>query len=96
MDAPEHRRRLIEAIEEQNLSQERLFQLIAALANFLDRPVVIETMQHILHVDPIEDGDRVLFDDIAVSFDGHGRVKGLYRIIDGRPQRAAEKKRSGP
>ena len=93
MSPSEHKRRLIEAIEEQNLSQERLFQLIAALANFLDRQVVIETMQHILHIDPVEDGDRVLFDDIVVSFDANGRVKGLYRLIDGRSPRATGGKR---
>lgn len=93
MSAPERTRRLIEAIEGQNLSQERLFQLIAALANCLDREVVIETMQHILGIDPVEDGDRVLFDDIAVSFDDRGRVKGMYRLIDGTTPQALDKQR---
>lgn len=93
MSSPERTQRLIEAIEEQNLDQERLFQLIAALANCLDRAVVIETMQHILAIDPVEDGDRVLFDDIAVSFDDHGRVRGLYRVIDGTTPQALDRKR---
>lgn len=93
MSSAETNRRLIEAMHEQNLQQERLFQMIAALGNCLDRNAVIETMQHILGVDPVENDDGVLFDDIAVSFDKDGRVKGLYRVIDGseRPTWAAAK-----
>jgi hypothetical protein len=93
VSSAESDRRLIEGIREQNLEQERLFQMIAALGNCLDRNAVIETMQHILGVDPVESGDGVLFDDIAVSFDKDGRVKGLYRVIDGseRPSRPAAK-----
>jgi hypothetical protein len=93
VSSAESDRRLIEAIHEQNLEQERLFRMIAALGNCLDRNAVIETMQRILGVDPVENDDGVLFDDIAVSFDKDGRVKGLYRVIDGseRPTRPAAK-----
>lgn len=83
MSSAEGNRRLIEAIHERTVEQERLFQMIAALGNCLDRDVVIQTMRHILGVDPVENDDRVLFDDITVSFDSDGRVKGLYRVIDG-------------
>ena len=67
----------------QNLEQEQLFQLIAALANCLDRDIVIEIMQRGLGIDPIEKDDCVLFDDIAVGFNESGRVKSLYRVVDG-------------
>lgn len=82
MDDPDRARRLIEAID-QDLEREHLFQLIAALGNCLEREMVIETMQHFLGVEPVEEADRVVFDDTAVSFDRQGRVKGLYRVIDG-------------
>lgn len=97
VSSAERNRRLMEAIHEQNLEQERLFQMIAALSNCLDRAVVIETMQRILGVEPVENDDRVLFDDIAVSFDKNGRVKGLYRVIDGseRPTRPADRANRG-
>jgi len=93
VSSAEKNRRLIEAITEQNLERDRLFQMIAALGNCLDRNVVIETMQHILGVDPVEKDDRVLFDDVAVSFNKEGRVKGLYHVIDGseRPTRPPAK-----
>lgn len=91
MSSPEQTRRLIEAIDAQNLERERLFQLIAALGNCLEREVVIETMQHFLGVEPVEEEDRVVFDDTAVSFDRSGRVKGLYHVIDGSTSSRAPK-----
>ena len=83
MSSPEQTSRLIEALHAQNLEQEKLFQLIAALANCLERDIIIETMQCILGIDPIEKYDCVLFGDIAVGFGEDGRVKSLYRVIDG-------------
>ena len=62
---------------------EELFQLIAGLANCLDRKIVIETMEVFLDTKPVEKDDCVLFDDIALKFDDDGRVTSLYRIIDG-------------
>ena len=83
MNSPQHTRESVEALHAQNLEQEKLFQLIAALANCLDRDIVIETIQCILGIDPIEKYDCVFFDDIVVGFDEEGRVKSLYRVIDG-------------
>lgn len=83
MTSSEEKRRWVEAIHEQNLERDRLFQLIAALANCLDRDVVVEIMQSHLGVEPITDGDSTSFDDIAVRFNGKGRVTSIYRIIDG-------------
>jgi hypothetical protein len=73
----------IEALHEQNLEQERLFQLIASLANLLDKDIVVETMQSILGIEPVEMDDCVLFEDLAVKFGENGRVAGIYRTIDG-------------
>jgi len=81
--SPEDRRRWIEALHEQNLEQERLFQLIASLANLLDREIVVETIQSILGIEPEDQGDCVLFDDLTVKFGDNGRVIGIYRTIDG-------------
>jgi len=82
-NSPEERRRWVAALHEQNLDQERLFQLIASLANLLDRKIVVETMQSILGIEPVDRGDCVLFDDITVKFGENGRVIGIYRTIDG-------------
>ena len=83
MNSPEDRRRWIAALHEQNLEQERLFQLIASLANLLDREIVVETMQTILGIEPVHQEDCVLFNDLTVKFNDNGRVIGIYRIIDG-------------
>lgn len=83
MNTPEDRRRWVAALHDQNLEQERLFQLIASLANLLDREIVVETMQSILGIQPVNDGDCVLFGDLTVKFDSGGKVIGIYRTIDG-------------
>jgi hypothetical protein len=84
LNSPEDRHRWIAALHEQNLEQERLFQLIASLANLLDREIVVETMQTILGIEPVDQGDCVLFNDLTVKFNDNGRVIGIYRIIDGK------------
>lgn len=83
MTSPEEKRRLIEAIDEQNLERDRLFQLIAALANCLDRDVVVEIMQSNLGIEPVTNGDTTVFDDIAVRFNIEGRVTSICHVIDG-------------
>jgi hypothetical protein len=79
----EERRRWVEALHEQNLEQERLFQLIASLANLLDREIVVETMQSILGIEPVDRDDCVIFDNLTVKFGENGHVVGIYRTIDG-------------
>ena len=91
MNSPEESRRWIEAIQEQDLERDRLFQLIAALANCLDREVVVDIMRSHLGVEPVEDGDCTTFDDIAVRFNGEGRVTSIYRVIDGNTNAARSK-----
>jgi hypothetical protein len=83
LNSPEKRRQWIEAIHEQNLERDRLFQLIAALANCLDRDVVVAIMRSHLGVEPVENGDCTTFDDIAVRFNRDGRVTSICHIIDG-------------
>ncbi len=83
LSGPEERRFWIEALHKQNLEQERLFQLIASLANLLDRELVVETLQSILGIEPVESNDCVLFENLAVKFGENGRVIGVYRTIDG-------------
>ena len=83
MHTPEDRRRWVEALHDQNLEQERLFQLIASLANLLDREIVVETMQTILKIEPVDNGDCVLFGDLTIKFGASGKVIGIYRTIDG-------------
>lgn len=79
---PEERRRWIEALHEQNLEQEKLFQLIASLANLLDREIVVETIRSILGIEPVEKDDCVLFDNLSMKFDDRGKIIGVYRTID--------------
>jgi len=83
LHTPEERRRWVEALHDQNLEQERLFQLIASLANLLDREIVVETMRTILKIEPVDEGDCVLFGDLTVKFGETGKVIGIYRTIDG-------------
>lgn len=63
--------------------QERLFGLVASLANLLDRDRVVETVASVLGIDPVEDGDCVIFDDLAIRFGRDGRVASVFRTIDG-------------
>lgn len=84
MSSPEQAGPLVDALRAKNLTQEDLFQTIAALGNCLDRDMVISTMQGVLGIPPVEKDDCVLFDDIVVGFTEDGRLKSLYRIIDGR------------
>lgn len=79
---PAERRRWVEALHEQNLEQERLFQLIASLANLLDKEIVVETIHSILGIAPVEKDDCVLFDNLSMKFDDRGKIIGIYRTID--------------
>jgi hypothetical protein len=67
----------------QNLEQERLFQLIAGLANLLYRKIVVASMRTILKIEVVDNGDCVLFGDLTVKFGESGKVIGIYRTIDG-------------
>ena len=94
LTSAEEKRRWVAALHEQNLEQEKLFQLIASLANLLDRDVVVETMRTILSIEPDDKGECVHCDealrrsfeeipDLTVKFGANGRVVGIYRTIDG-------------
>lgn len=78
----EERRRWIAALHEQSLEQEKLFELIASLANLLDREIVVQTVRSILGITPVDDGDCVRFDNLSMKFDDRGKIIGIYRTID--------------
>ena len=61
--------------------QDRLFQLVAALANLLDRGQVVATVENVLGIKGVSNGDCVVFDDIEVRFGADGRVKSVYRVV---------------
>lgn len=73
----------MEALHEYSNDQDRLFGLVASLANLLDKDLVVETMQSVLGIEPVHDGDCVIFDDLAIRFGQDNRVKSVYRTIDG-------------
>lgn len=83
MTTAEERRQWIEALHAYRDDSERLFTLVASLANLLDKALVIETMESVLGISAIHDGDCVIFDDLAIRFGGDGRVKSVFRTIDG-------------
>ena len=83
MTTPEQTRDLIEALHEQNVERERLFQLIAALAGLLNREIVVETVATILNREAIDNGDCVIFGDIAIRFGADDKVKSVYLTVDG-------------
>jgi len=79
----DEKRQWMEALHEYSNDQERLFGLVASLANLLDKDLVVETMQSVLGIEPVYDGDSVIFDDLAIRFGQDNRVKSVFRTIDG-------------
>lgn len=83
MTPEEQTRALVEALHDLSTEQERLFALIAALGNLLDRDVVVETVAQLLGTKPVDQGNLVRFGDIAIQFGSDNRVTSMYRTIDG-------------
>ena len=83
MTSAEQKRQWIEALHAYRDDSDRLFALVASLANLLDRALVIETMESVLGVKAVHDGDCVIFDDLAIRFGKDDRVKSVFRTIDG-------------
>jgi len=79
----EERRQWIEALQAYRDDSERLFALVASLANLLDEEMVVETMESVLGIAAVHDEDCVIFDDLAIRFGSDGRVKSVFRTIDG-------------
>ena len=72
MTTEEQRRQWMEALRAYRDDSERLFGLVASLANLLDKNLVIETMESVLGIPAVYDGDCVIFNDLAIRF-------GMYR-----------------
>lgn len=83
MTSADDRRRWTEALHAYRDDSERLFGLVASLANLLDRTIVVETMESVLGITAVHDGDCVIFNDLAIRFGSDGRVKSVFRTIDG-------------
>ncbi|MDH4003211.1 MAG: hypothetical protein OEV32_00095 [Gammaproteobacteria bacterium] len=83
MTTAEQRRQWIEALHAYRDDSERLFGLVASLANLLDRKLIIETMESVLGIAAVHDGDCIIFDDLAIRFGSDDRVKSVFRTIDG-------------
>lgn len=79
----DERRQWMEALHEYGNDQDRLFGLVASLANLLDKDLVVETMQSVLGIEAVHDGNCVVFDDLAIQFGQDNRVKSVFRTIDG-------------
>lgn len=82
MTSADDRQRWIEALHAYRDDSERLFGLVANLANLLDRALVIETMESVLGVTAVQDGDCVIFRDFAIRFGSDDRIKCVFRTID--------------
>ena len=83
MTTAEQRRQWIEALHAYRDDSERRFGLVASLANLLDRKLIIETMESVLGIAAVHDGDCIIFDDLAIRFGSDDRVKSVFRTIDG-------------
>lgn len=83
MTTAEQRRQWVEALQAYRDDSERLFGLVASVANLLDKALVVETMESVLGVVAVHDGDCVIFDDLAIRFGSDDRVKSVFRTIDG-------------
>jgi hypothetical protein len=76
------KRRWTEALHAYRDDSERLFGLVASLANLLDRTLVVETIESVLGVTAVHEDDCVIFDDFAIRFGSDDRVKSVFRTID--------------
>ena len=83
MTSREERQQWLDALHTHHSDQDRLFSLVASLANLLDRSLVVETVESVLGIEPVHDGDSVIFDDLTIRFGGDDRVKSVFRTIDG-------------
>ena len=83
MTSPEERQQWLDALHADRSDQDRLFGLVASLANLLDRDLVVETMGSVLGTEPVYEGDCVRFDDLTLRFGADGRVKSVFRTIGG-------------
>jgi hypothetical protein len=83
MTTAEQRREWMEALHAYRDDSERLFGLVASVAGLLDKALVVETMESVLGVVAVHDGDCVIFDDLAIRFGSDDRVKSVFRTIDG-------------
>ena len=83
LTTPEERQQWLDALHADHSDQDRLFSLVAGLANLLDRDQVVETISSVLGIEPVRDGDCVMFDDLAIRFGADGKVKSIFRTIDG-------------
>ena len=71
------------SLDDHMTDQERLFSLVASLANLLDRDLVVDTIASVLGIEPVHDGDCVIFEDLAIRFGPDDRVASIFRTIDG-------------
>jgi len=83
MPTPEQTRALVESLHDAKNEREKLFLLIAGLANLLDRSVIIETLERLLAATAEDNGDTVFFGDVGVAFGDDGRVKSVFQTFDG-------------
>ena len=83
MTSDEQRRQWVEALQAYRDDSERMFALVANLTNLLDRAQVVETMESVLGVTAVHEGDCVIFNDLAIRFGSDDRVKSVFRTIDG-------------
>lgn len=83
MTTDDERRQWIEALHAYRDDSDRIFALVASLANLLDKDLVIETMESVLGVTAVHDDDCIIFDDLAIRFGDDGKVKSVFRTIDG-------------
>jgi hypothetical protein len=80
---PENHENLSGFLDPRQTDLERLFSLVASLANLLDKDLVVETIASVLDIEPVHDGDCVIFDDIAIRFGRDDKVASIFRTIDG-------------
>ncbi len=83
LNSPEPTHGWGETLYDQHSERDRLFQLVASLANIWDKALVVETVKSVLGIEPVEMEDCVFFDGLTIKFGDDGRVTGLYHTFDG-------------
>ena len=88
MSTPIERRRLIEAIHNQNVECDNLLRIIAQLGQGHDKAFLVNVFAVALAESPVEKDDCVLLRNLALKFDKDGKFIDVFKVVHGTIERA--------
>ena len=88
MSTPIERRRLIEAIHNLAVENEKLMRAIVPFGQGHDKAFVVNIFSVALDESPVEKDDCVLLGNLALKFDSDGRLIDVFKAVPGTTERA--------